>query len=308
METESITLAGFASRAVRATGDSDQPAFLFLHGFSDSADGWRRVQRRLAALGHHSMAVDQPSHGHAASLDPERPVIAQFVEFAAAAAAVADEGRPVIVVGNSLGGAHALLLAQHHPELVCGVVAISPAGFDHPRFFDALDEDSRLGKSLRRMRDDRSDRPSSSERKEPNQIQKIARRTIAGTGMRALAFGRPWRAPSGFIDDWRRQWRDPARRQALQDLVPRVRAEYLAESPFDLPSIGLPVLALWGTDDRLVLVSSRSTLEAGLPDIEFVALPGIGHMPQLEAPGRTTKHLHRFAERVSTEPDMPRGS
>ena len=77
--------------------------------------------------------------------------------------------------------------------------------------------------------------------------------------------------------------------------MPRVRDEYLDESPFDLPSIRMPVLVLWGTEDRLVLVSSRTTLERELPDVEFVELPGIGHMPQLESPGRTTKHLVRFA-------------
>lgn len=295
MESAPLRLAGVASRGVRTDGDESTPPFLFLHGFSDSADSWRRVQRRLETHGHRSLAVDQPSHGEADALDPDRPAIDQFVDFAAAAATELGNGAPVIVVGNSLGGAHALLLAQRHPELVAGVVAISPAGFDHPRFFRVLDDDSRAGRRLRQMRD----RAEPDTDETPTALQRTIGRVVAGNGFRVVAFARPWRAPRGFVDDWRRQWRDPVRRSALRDLVPRVRAEYLDVSPFDLPSIAVPVMALWGTEDRLVLVSSRTTLERELPDVEFVELPGLGHMPQVEAPGRTTKHLLRFAHRVA---------
>lgn len=296
METVPLTLAGVASRGVRTDGDDSLPPFLFLHGFSDSADGWRRVQRRLEAHGCRSLAIDQPSHGHADPLTDDRPAIDQFVEFAAAAADELGHGSPVIVVGNSLGGAHSLLLAQRHPDLVRGVVAISPAGFDHPRYFRVLDDDNRAGQRLRRMRERAEANGSTTTA--PTPLQRTVGRAVASNGIRLAAFGRPWRAPRGFVDEWRKQWRDPARRSALRELVPRIRKEYLDESPFDLASIETPVLALWGTEDRLVLVSSRKSLERGLPDVEFVELPSIGHMPQLESPGRTTKHLLRFARRL----------
>ncbi len=290
---EHVTLAGVDSRTIRTDGSADRPAFLLLHGFSDSADGWRRLQRRLGAAGYRTVAVDQPAHGVAGAIDPDRPAAEQFVEFAAAAARHVDGGRPVIVVGNSLGGAHALLLAQHHPELVLGVVAISPASFDHPDWFGVLD---RLdGGRFARAGADR-----------PRFVPPPAlRRLMAGPAMRAVAFGRPWRAPSGFLDQWRRHWRDPERRSALIELVPRVNEEYIKVDPIDLDAIRRPVLALWGTNDRLVRISSRRRLERGLADLEFVPLPGVGHMPQLETPGRTTKHVVAFAERLAAASDPP---
>ena len=58
--------------ADHAQVDPDRVSFLFLHGFSDSADCWQRVQRRLAEAGHGSLAVDQPSHGQAGALDVAR--------------------------------------------------------------------------------------------------------------------------------------------------------------------------------------------------------------------------------------------
>lgn len=64
----------------------------------------------------------------------------------------------------------------------------------------------------------------------------------------------------------------------------------------------MPVLALWGTRDRLTLISSRHRFEDEVADLEFVALPGVGHLAQVEVPGRTTKHLLGFAQRVA-EPE-----
>lgn len=308
--TETAEYAGVATRQTVVETDGTGPTLLFLHGYSDSADTWQRVQRRLGELGHRSIAVDQPSHGRAALVDHGRAVLPQFVEFAAAAARAADRGDGVVVVGNSLGGAHALLVAQHHPELVRAVVAISPAGFDHPRYFRMLDEDSRLGNAVRRRavppdvravpdaKDVTGDDPGPTGSR-PNRAQVMVRRAMVETGFRAVAFGRPWLAPAGFVADWRRQFQDPARRRSLRQLTAQIRDEYINAEPFELASIAAPVLALWGSRDRLVLVTSRSTLEAGLPDLEFVELPGVGHMPQLEVPGRTTKHIDEFVRRIA---------
>lgn len=293
LRTDQVTIGGVPTRAVRVDGDPGRVQFLFLHGFSDSADCWQRVQKRLAAAGHGSLAVDQPSHGHADPLDPDLPVIEQFLAFAAAAARATDGGRPVIVVGNSLGGAHALLLGQHHPQLVHGVAAISPAAFDHPGWFRILD-------SRFRMQPD-------------SLVPSVLGRAFAGPAMRAVGFGMPHRVPSGFVRTWASHWSDPNRRRALHELAGRVPAEYFHADPVDLRQVGVPVLALWGTRDRLTLISSRARFEHDCADLEFVALPGVGHMAQVEVPGRTTKHLLAFAERVAggataapmSDPELP---
>jgi pimeloyl-ACP methyl ester carboxylesterase len=275
LRTDQITIGGVPTRAVRAEGEPGKVQFLFLHGFSDSADCWQRVQKRLAAAGHGSLAVDQPSHGFADPLDPDLPVIEQFLAFAAAAARATDHGRPVIVCGNSLGGAHALLLGQHHPALVQAVAAISPAAFDHPGWFRILDARVQV------------------------QPPAVLSRALAGPAMRAVGFGMPHRVPNGFVRTWARHVSDPARRRALRELAARVPAEYFHADPVDLCAIDVPVLAIWGTRDRLTLISSRARFEQDCGDLEFVALPGVGHMAQVEVPGRTTKHLLALAARVA---------
>jgi len=281
-----ITIGGVPTRAVRADGEPGRVRFLFLHGYSDSADCWQRVQRRLAAAGHGSLAVDQPSHGFADPLRDDLPVIEQFLAFAAAAARATDDGRPVVVVGNSLGGAHALLLAQHHPGLVHGTAALAPAAFDHPSWFRILD----------------------SQRFQPpgdNPVGTVLRRTLGGPAMRAVGFGLPHRVPRGFVRTWSGLWDDAARRRALQELAVRIPAEYFHAEPIDLCAIEVPVLALWGTRDRLTLISSRDRFERECADLDFVALPGVGHLPHVEVPGRTTKHLLHFAARVAADEAPP---
>jgi pimeloyl-ACP methyl ester carboxylesterase len=281
LRIDHVTIGGVPTRTIRAEGDPGKVRFLFLHGFSDSADCWQRVQKRLAAAGHGSLAVDQPSHGFADPLDPELPVIEQFLSFAAAAARATDHGRPVVVCGNSLGGAHALLLGQHHPDLVHGVAPISPAAFDHPGWFRILD--------------------SQRFQAQPGVVPSVLSRALAGPAMRAVGFGMPHRVPTGFVRTWSRHWSDPTRRRALHDLASRVPAEYFHADPVDLCAIDVPVLAIWGTRDRLTLISSRARFEQDCADLEFVALPGVGHMAQVEVPGRTTKHLLAFAARVVGE-------
>lgn len=271
LAVETATFGGVRTRAIRGAGGA--PRFLFLHGFSDSADGWRRVQCRLADVGIGSMAVDQPSHGFADALDPDRPAVDQFVDFAAHAAAATDDGRPVIVVGSSLGGAHALALAQRHPELVEGVVAIGPASFDHPSWFRLLDV-------------------VPADRRPPA----LVARAVAGPGMRLVGFGRPWRVPRGFLAEWAGRFVEGDDR--LRALASRVPGEYLRADPVDLRQIRVPVQVIWGNRDRLTSISSRRRFEEQVDDLDFVTLAGVGHLPQLEVPGRTTKHLLRFAARL----------
>lgn len=298
LRTEHPLIAGVATRGVWAEPPADAvnvaaPKVLFLHGFSDSADTWRRVQTRLAAAGITSLAVDQPSHGEAGTVDISRPLVEQYVEFAAEAAKVLEAGRPVVVVGNSLGGAHALLLGQHHPDLVAGIVAIAPASFDHPRWFTSLDPTR-----------DRNGQPTGAAPRitldsKPPAAVLAARRALGGPGMRVVGFGRPWRAPSGFIEGWQARFNDPERIRAIRDLLTKLPDEYIHADPIDLSKITAPVLGLFGTRDRLVKPSSGKAMKAGLADVEITLLKGIGHMPQLECPGLTTKFLRRFIDRIA---------
>jgi pimeloyl-ACP methyl ester carboxylesterase len=62
-----------------------------------------------------------------------------------------------------------------------------------------------------------------------------------------------------------------------------------------LPSLRVPSLVLAGDADFFSTAEITAQLVAALPDPEVVILPGIGHMPNLEAPEAFDRTVRRFA-------------
>lgn len=111
-----------------ATGDA--PSLLLIHGASaNSADMLLALSDRLGAA-HHVVAVDRPGHGWSdrpggrSDSDPGRQ--AALIRSAAERAGV----KRAIVVGHSLAGVVATRLVLDHPDLVAGLVLLSPV--THP--------------------------------------------------------------------------------------------------------------------------------------------------------------------------------
>jgi 3-oxoadipate enol-lactonase len=105
---------------IRDTG-GDGPAVMLLHGWLVSADlNWHGAYHDLARAGYRVLAIDHRGHGRGLR------ALARFrlADCAADAAAVLrrlDTG-PATVVGYSMGGTIAQLLARDHPDVVSGVV------------------------------------------------------------------------------------------------------------------------------------------------------------------------------------------
>jgi 3-oxoadipate enol-lactonase len=101
-------------------GSPGQPPILLLHGWTASADlNWFRAYDAVAGLGH-LLAVDHRGHGRGLRSE-ERFTLEAAADDAAALLRTLDTG-PAVVVGYSMGGPIAMLLAQRHPELVAGLV------------------------------------------------------------------------------------------------------------------------------------------------------------------------------------------
>ena len=102
------------------------PAVLLLHGWLGSADlNWWGVYDALIQAGYRVLAMDHRGHGRGIrSVDAFR-----LVDCAGDAAAVLQllEVAPAIVVGYSMGGAIAQLLARDRPDLLSGVVLAATA-------------------------------------------------------------------------------------------------------------------------------------------------------------------------------------
>jgi pimeloyl-ACP methyl ester carboxylesterase len=106
--------------AADGTGADGEPVLL-LHGWTVSADlNWYSVYRPLVAAGYRVLAMDHRGHGR--GLRSPRPF--RLADCAGDAAALLEElgTGPALVVGYSMGGPIAQLMARDHAEQVRAIV------------------------------------------------------------------------------------------------------------------------------------------------------------------------------------------
>jgi 3-oxoadipate enol-lactonase len=115
-----LNVPGRGEMFFRDTG-GDGPVVLLLHGWMATADlNWYGAYGALMSAGYRALAVDHRGHGRGL-----RPL--NRFRLAGCAGDAADLLRtlgvaPVVVVGYSMGGAIAQLVARDHPDVVSGLV------------------------------------------------------------------------------------------------------------------------------------------------------------------------------------------
>jgi pimeloyl-ACP methyl ester carboxylesterase len=66
---------------------------------------------------------------------------------------------------------------------------------------------------------------------------------------------------------------------------------YTAEVEPLFHTVRCPVQILWGADDPWIPITRGQALHDLIPQSGFTALPGLGHLPQLEDPQTVLKHI-----------------
>lgn len=97
------------------------PTVLLIHGWMTSGDVFRPLLPSLIEAGFRVLVPDLRGCGE--SDQGETYALADYV---ADVANILEEAGPALVVGHSMGGAIAQLLAIEHPDLVRGLVLINP--------------------------------------------------------------------------------------------------------------------------------------------------------------------------------------
>lgn len=270
-----IEAAGHRTRALEVAGNG--PGIVLLHGWSDSADTWRPLLAQLGSRGRRAIAVDLPGFGEATRLH-DGAVLPQLDAFTADLVERWAGGEPVVVAGTSLGGCLALRLAETPGELrIAGVVTVATDGLEMPSWFDPIEEDPIVRKLLAI----------------PVPVPGVLVRRAKSSAYRQLAFLPASSTQRAVVDAFSRTGETRADLAALLESG-RGLAPELSTAPFDLIGIRCPVLLVWGAHDRMLPHTDARIALDSLPTTQVELIEGVGHHPQLEAPGRLLELLLPF--------------
>jgi pimeloyl-ACP methyl ester carboxylesterase len=273
LEVAEVTAAGH--RWVYAYADdapANAPVVVMLHGFTGSKENWYPLAARLRGR-YRLLVPDLPGWG-----ESDRRPGADY-GFGAQAQRVAEfiralsPGKPVVLLGHSMGGGIAALVAARHPQLVARVGLLDAAGvrFDENAFGTAV----LAGKNPFAVSD-----AASLQR----YIDTVFHRRQAKPWI-------PWPASSGFIA---MRKRDAAFEQAVLDRIGRGPEQFAPGE--EAANIHQPALLLWGRQDAVIDPSAMAQFAAKMPQARQVMVDNAGHMSLMEQPAAVAAAVVQLIE------------
>ncbi|HET8899849.1 MAG TPA: alpha/beta fold hydrolase [Rhodanobacteraceae bacterium] len=249
------------------------PTIVLVHGFGVSKSVWLEIAPLLTPR-FHLVIPDLPGWGESTRLaGADYGITAQADRLAGFVDALKLDN--FMLVGHSMGGAVAGVYAAAHPHTLAGLVLMDSFGlsFKENAFAKGvLDRDTDPF-----VFDDRAgyDR------------------------VMALSFHQPPKTPGRFKDALVAQ--NLANRDFINRVFERLRkpSQYRALDS-RLGELTMPVLAIWGAQDRIIDPSAIDTLRQGLvhaPSIDTTLIQNCGHTPELEQPAATARVIADFTLR-----------
>ena len=253
-------------------GGQGETVFL-IHGFQSNKDIWSRFAGQLTNQ-YHVIAIDLPAHGDSTILMDKRYTIPEQARLVAAIMDKLQLTQPVHVMGQSMGGAIAFHLAANAPGHVKTLVLMNAAGVIAPQPSGLMRE---LAKGKNPL---------------------IVRNKDDYEAMLAFTMSDAPYIPSPMISELTREaiGREAIATKIFADLDPKFspKAEEI------LARVKVPVLVLWGDEDKVVDVSSTEVFKKWLPRSEVVIMKGVGHAPQLERTKETAQIYRDFLARAKS--------
>ncbi len=259
--------------ATREAKTADAPTIVMVHGFVGSKENFYPVARALA--GKYRLVIpDLPGWGESQRIPRENYGFLAQSERVAAFIRNVSPGKPVVLVGHSMGGGIAALVAAGHPELVSRVALIDAAGvrFDA----NAFGKDVLAGQNPYAV----NDRASMA-------------RFFATVFHRAEARPWvPWPADKAYIA---RRVHDAAFEQAVLTAIGRGPERFLPGN--EAARITQPALLLWCRQDAVIDPSALALYARQIPQATGVLLDDCGHMSIMERPEDVAIAIDQLIER-----------
>jgi pimeloyl-ACP methyl ester carboxylesterase len=252
---------------VRDSGPRDAQVLLLLHGFGASLHTWDDWAAALEGS-YRVIRVDLPGSaltgadpgGDYSDARGVQVLLALLDHLGVAHASL---------VGHSMGGRLAWRLAADAPQRVDRLVLLAPDGFASPGF--------EYGKPM-----------------EVGPLVQVMRWVLPRPLVRmslAPAYADPAKLTDASLTRYHAMLLAPTVRSAMLD---RMRQWVLQDPTPFLARVRAPVLLVWGAQDRMIPLANAQDYLRVLPGARLVTLPGVGHLPQEEAPAAALPAVREF--------------
>ena len=239
---------------------TDKPPLLIVHGLYGSARNWGVIAKRLSDE-RQVIAVDQRNHGNSFRDD-----LHGYPEMADDLAQVIDaHGGQMDVLGHSMGGKAAMVLALTHPEKVGRLVVadIAPVAYSH--------DQSQYIKAMKSV-----------------DLDKVTRRSDAVDQLAELV-------PEKTLQSFFTQSLDVANKRWLLnlDVLEREMPKVIGwpDTTGEFPN---PTLFLSGAKSDYVQTAHRDQIRALFPHARFAKIPDTGHWLHAEKPREFEASVRTF--------------
>lgn len=263
---EQVVASGEQRIVQLEAGRADAPVLVLLHGFTGSKENWLPLLPHLTDR-FRVIAPDLPGWGESARQDQADYGFAAQTERLVAWLRARDSG-PVLVVGHSMGGGIAAVLAARHPELVSKLVLMDAGG--------VLFRENAFGRAVVAGENPFavSDRAS---------LDRFFRTVFVEPPFV------PWPADRALIA---RRIADAGFETRVLDAIGRGPDAFLPQR--EAATIRTPTLLLWCRADRVIDVSGADLYRAAIRGSVVALLEGCNHMPMMERPAETAAALKEF--------------
>ncbi|MCL3880946.1 alpha/beta fold hydrolase [Marivita sp. GX14005] len=242
--------------------DGSATPLLIVHGLYGSGRNWGVIAKRLSDRGR-TVAVDMRNHGDSFWAESHT-----YTDMAGDLAEVIEaEGAPMDVVGHSMGGKAAMVLALTRPDLVNRLIVadIAPVAYTHSQmqFIEAM-----------RAVD----------------LAQVEKRSDAAAQLAAYVEDTTLQAFfTQSLDLKNRRWK--LNLDALADQMPHILGFPEIDATFDRRA-----LFLSGAQSDYVTHAHRPAIRALFPKARFVKIPGAGHWLHAEKPREFEAAVRAFLD------------
>lgn len=257
----------------RDEGNKDGPAILLIHGSSSILQTWEPV---VALLGDKYRLISLDLYGHGLTGPEAKGDYSADANIAAVVKVLDTVGvEQAYWVGNSMGGWLTWRAGLAVPERALGLVLIDSSGAQIEEkvkpYLGARLAQSSIGKAL---------------------LPEITPKFLVRSSLEEN-FAQPERLTDKMVTSYWELLRFPGNREAT---IARGATPREPEKWGEIGNLQMPVLLLWGEQDKVIPLSHAKAFEAAIPGAKLITYKDAGHLPMEETPGQVARDIGTWIE------------